>query len=92
MAGREASDEIEQAARIILRHLVEHPDAKDTLAGIMRWWGDSLLHLAQPEVVRLSLDELIHRGWVSVKTSGTGTRLYGLSKDRLDDVRRYLHG
>ena len=92
MAEQGTSDEVEQAARIILRHLVEHPDAKDTLEGIVRWWGEADLRTAQAEVVRRSLDELTHRGWVSVRTGGTGVRLYGLNKDRLDDVKRYLHG
>ena len=92
MAEQGTSDEVEQAARTILRHLVEHPDAKDTLEGIVRWWGEADLRTAQAEVVRRSLDELTHRGWVSVRTGGTGVRLYGLNKDRLDDVKRYLHG
>jgi len=89
---QEASDEAEQAIRTILRHLVEHPDAKDTLEGIVRWWGEPLIRTAHAEVVRRSLDELTERGWVSVRTGGIGIRLYGLNKDRLDDVKRYLHG
>lgn len=92
VAEQGISGEMEQALRTILRHLVEHPDAKDTLEGIGRWWGEPLIHTAQAEVVRRSLDELTHRGWVSVRTGGTGIRLYGLNKDRLDDVKRYLHG
>ncbi|MGA6828029.1 hypothetical protein ACO9S2_10490 [Nitrospira sp. NS4] len=92
MAEQGTSGEVEQAVRTILRHLVEHPDAKDTLEGIVRWWGEPLLRTAEVEVVRRSLDELTDRGWVSVRTAGTGVRLYGLNKDRLDDVKRYLHG
>lgn len=86
------SGEMDQVIRTILRHLVEHPDAKDTLEGIVRWWGKPLSRGTHVEMVRQSLEELTHRGWVSVRTSGTGIRLYGLSKDRLDDVKRYLYG
>ena len=92
VAEQGVSDEMEQVVRAILRHLVEHPDAKDTLDGIVRWWGEPLQRTGQVEVVRRSLDELTQRGWVSVRTGGTGIRLYGLNKDRLDDVKRYLHG
>lgn len=92
MAEESIAGEVEQAARTILRHLVEHPDAKDTLEGIVRWWGEPLTRTTQTDVVRRSLDELTQRGWVLVRTGGTGIRLYGLNKDRLDDVKRYLHG
>ncbi|OGW48099.1 MAG: hypothetical protein A2V62_04735 [Nitrospirae bacterium RBG_19FT_COMBO_58_9] len=92
VAEQGASGDVEQAVQAILRHLVEHPEAKDTLEGIVRCWGEPLIRTAPAEVVRKGLDELTHRGWVSVRTVGTGMRLYGLNKDRLDDVKRYLHG
>ena len=92
VAEQGTSGDVEQAVRTILRHLVEHPDAKDTLEGIVRCWGDPLIRTAHTEVVRQGLHELTHRGWVSVRTGGTGMRLYGLNKDRLEDVKRYLHG
>lgn len=92
MAEQVRSGEIEQAVRTILRHLVEHPDAKDTLEGIVQWWGDPAHRTARAEVVRRSLDELTQRGWISVRMGGAGICFYGLNKDRLDEVKRYLHG
>jgi hypothetical protein len=86
------SGEIEQAVRTILRHLVEHPDAKDTVEGIVRWWGDPADRTAHVEVVRRSLEELTQRGWVSIRMGGSGICVYGLNKDRLDEVKRHLHG
>jgi hypothetical protein len=92
VAEQGASGDVEEAVRTILRHLMEHPDAKDTLEGIARCWGKPLVRTAPAEVVHQGLDELTHRGWVSVRTGVTGIRLYGLNKDCLDDVKRYLHG
>lgn len=83
---------VAQAVRTILRHLVEHPDAKDTLEGVARWWGAPADRTAHVEVVRCSLEELTQRGWVSVRVGASGVCFYGLNKDRLDEVKRHLHG
>lgn len=92
MADQVSSNEMEQAVRNILRHLVEHPDAKDTLDGVVKWWGDPADRIAQVEVVRRSLEELTRRGWVTVRMGGAGMRFYGLNKDCLDEIKRHLHG
>lgn len=90
MAEQEASGEIHQAIRTILAYLVAHPDAKDTIEGIAQWWAPS--YAGSAEAVRRGVEELTRRGWLSVRTGGTGVRLYSLNKDLLNDVTRYLHG
>jgi len=92
VADQVTSGEMEQSVRNILKHLVEHPDAKDTLDGVVKWWGDPADRTAQVNVVRRSLEELIHRGWVTVKMGGAGMRFYGLNKDCLEEIKRHLHG
>ena len=92
MAKQESAGDVQQVIRNILSYLLEHPDAKDTLDGIMRWWGDPLHRAGAPDRIREGLEELAMRGWISVRTGGTGVRLYGLNKDCMNDIRRYLHG
>lgn len=38
MGKRPHSSAERETARAILRYLVEHPEAKDTLEGIAQWW------------------------------------------------------
>jgi phosphoglucomutase len=83
---------MEQAVLAVLRYLVQHPEAKDTLDGIVRWWGLPVALEAQAENVHQGLEALIKQGWVVVRTSGAGIRLYGLNKDRIAEVTRFLNG
>jgi hypothetical protein len=60
-------------ARHILRYLSDHPEAQDTLEGIMVWWvSERAIKHWLPEV-RSSLAVLLAQGYV-VKQTGLGRR------------------
>jgi hypothetical protein len=73
----------------ILRYLVEHPDAKDTIEGITRWWiqpqgpeGDEW----NRDLVQGAMDELVARGWVVRRSITPSNVVYGLDKQHLATI------
>ncbi|HEX6912840.1 MAG TPA: hypothetical protein VF142_20700 [Longimicrobium sp.] len=75
--------------RQIVRYLVQHPDAKDTIEGILRWWF-APGHGHAPGEVQAALDALVDRGWLVERTVPPGRKLYGASPGRLDEMRALL--
>ena len=60
----------------ILNYLRAHPQAADTVAGIVEWWLPRRLHAEAVERVQAALDELVAQGWVEKITLIDGTVLY----------------
>lgn len=53
-----------EIARQILDYLADHPDAQDTLEGIIRWWLLDTKIKYQQELVKEALAELVEKGFV----------------------------
>ena len=75
--------------REILEYLLNHPDAIDTMEGIMKWWLSEHVASTGRENVKEALDALVSTGWVTERSSTLPT-LYGLRKDRQSEIRRFL--
>lgn len=65
----------------ILSYLRNHPDAADTLDGILNWWLPRQRYETERERIEQSLEELVAQGLVSKKVLGDGTILYMRSDD-----------
>jgi hypothetical protein len=77
--------------REILKHLMHHPDAKDSVEGIHNFWLSHRSRDLSREKVRAALDYLVdQKGWLTRKLTGTAVTLYGLDKNYLTEVRGYL--
>ena len=77
-------------AWLILGYLLSHPDAKDTVDGVEKWWLNGMEISIDATAVRGSLDHLVKLGWLlSSERQGTGI-VYGLNKDRRDRLRQFL--
>ncbi len=72
----------------ILRYLVAHPKAKDTLHGILSWWLPGLG--ARTKSVEDSLEFLVSRGWLLVRSSPQSGRIYSLNEEVVDQVKEFL--
>lgn len=59
------SENVEQGIRDqILSHLLDHPDAQDTLEGIVEWWLlERRIRTGIADVHR-ALEELVRTGWL----------------------------
>jgi hypothetical protein len=72
----------------ILRYLVEHPSARDSVEGIHAWWLRPEDDAMRPEVEE-ALADLVGRGWLETYGEGT-SQLYGLLVAATPEIREYL--
>jgi len=79
----------EQVIRGILQYLVEHPDAKDTDEGILKWWLPDGHRWGKKEV-QAALDLLSSKEWLTKRGAAPAREFYGMNKDRLQEIRSFL--
>lgn len=64
------SDRVQDVAQSILAYFRLHPQAKDTLEGVARWWVN-----AEPSLAEEALDLLVRNGRVSKRRNHYCRRL-----------------
>jgi hypothetical protein len=70
-------DRLQTVIQRIVRYLAEHPDAKDTVDGITRWWvGENL----DRNAVQEALDLLVLQGLMMKREGPSFKTIYGLNK------------
>lgn len=86
-----ADNEFFSLVDAILTHVVQYPDAKDSVDGIRDFWLSQQAGRPSREQVRQALDYLVdEKGWFTRKVSGAAVDLYGIDKTFLPEVRKYL--
>ncbi|WP_447979256.1 hypothetical protein [Candidatus Nitrospira bockiana] len=70
----------------ILRYVVEHPEAKDTIEGIARWWVRADDRRWPRELVHEAVEELVARGWIVRRETTASHVVYGLNKPHLETI------
>jgi hypothetical protein len=76
--------------RHILQYLSAHPEAKDTLQGIIRWWLPGDLGAWEAGEVQEALDALVTRGWLTWRGITPSHSLYGMNREKLAEIERFL--
>src|SRR6478609_7343682 len=74
----------------ILEYCVEHPDAKDTVDGIMNWWRRGGVAEEPVAERRSAIELLISRGWLTRPRASALGEIYGVNKAKLPEIREYL--
>lgn len=72
--------DIEEIARKIRRYLLDHPNAADSLEGIVHWWLVRQQVEFAAEKVKMALDYLVGNDLISKSTTVEGTVLYANRK------------
>lgn len=74
----------------LLAYLAEHPDAEDTLEGIMEWWllEQRIKHWTAE--VQGALDELVAEGFVLGRPDSAGRTHYRINREKVKDVNALL--
>ena len=78
-----------RAIHEIVRYMTQHPEARDTLAGIRDWWlppGSSYT----PAELQEALDILTSLGWMVKQTLVAQTVVYGASEAGLGPASEFL--
>jgi hypothetical protein len=78
-----------QLLRGILQYLIEHPDAKDTTEGILKWWLPEGHRWGRREV-QAALDLLTSKRWLTKRGTTPSKEIYGINKGRLQEIRSFL--
>ncbi len=84
-----------QIAREILTYLEKHPDAQDTLAGIMQGWLSGQGGKHKPSIVHEVVTDLILEGKIlESKTSGSDSeyRLNIAKRNRIKELLKKVGG
>ena len=76
--------------RDILQHLITHPDAKDTMQGILQWWLPGGLMVWAEGEVQEALDMLVARGWLTQRQVTLTQKIYGLNKEHVEAIQEFL--
>ena len=72
----------------ILDYLAIHPDAQDTLDGILHWWVlDSCVKKWAPKVPE-TVAKLVEQGFLEQKRSADGNVIYRISEDYLAELQQ----
>ena len=64
----------------ILGYLRAHPQAADTVTGIVEWWLPRHFHAEAVERVQKAVDQLVAQGWVEKIVLVGGTVLYAADR------------
>ena len=74
----------------ILRYLVVHPKAKDTIRGIEQWWLSQSVNVEAKRKLEESLEFLVAKGWLIERSSPQSPTIYSLNEAELDQVKKFL--
>ena len=74
----------------VLGYMVKHPDAKDTMEGIIAWWSPAAGAASSERDVRAALEFLLEKSWITVRNVGDTGKLYGARTERLPEMRAFL--
>ena len=86
------SEGLMAAAREILSYLVEHPDAKDTVEGILKWWLSKAHTKREKREVQEAIDFLVEKGWVISREVADSKKIYGVESERMEEIREFVAG
>ena len=82
-----------QIAREILTYLASHPDAQDTLDGIMQWWLLDQGNRYKPAIVQEVVKDLVLEGTILEKTIPGSPAVYRLNiakRDRMKELMKKM--
>jgi hypothetical protein len=79
---------LQSPAQEILDYLGRHPDAQDTMDGILHWWVlDACIRKWAPKISE-TVEQLVQLGFLEQKPSADGHVVYRISPQYLADLRQ----
>ena len=90
MRRRTGTTEKSKIAHEVLAYLAEHPEAQDTLEGIIEWWLLEREIKRQTALVKESLGDLVAAGLVLECPGGDRSVRYQVNRARLREIRKLI--
>lgn len=83
-------DKLSPIAYELLAYLAEHPEAQDTVVGVMRWWLlERQTQYWQPQV-QAALEQLQAEDLLVVRQAHDNQLRYGLNRQRWADIQSLI--
>ena len=79
-----------EVAREILAYLSDHPEARDTLEGIVHWWMLERKIRSQIALVREAIKELVEEGFLLEEPIPGAKKSYQVNLKRQDEIQRLV--
>ena len=80
-----------EIAHEILAYLAEHPDAQDTLDGIVRWWLLEQKIKFQTNMVRDAIAELVAKGLLLETKTRDSQIHYRTNQSKSHEIKKLLY-
>jgi hypothetical protein len=74
----------------ILSYLVEHPEAQDTLEGIVEWWLLERAIKFQKTQILKAITELVAKGLVIEHKGGDSQTHYRINRNKLERIQKLI--
>src|SRR5262245_17396203 len=75
----------------ILRYVVMHPGAKDTIKGIEKWWLSGSTSRGGKLSKEETLNLLVAKGWLIARCSPQAETIYSLNESCLSEITAFLN-
>ena len=79
-----------QISHEILAYLVEHPEARDTLEGILEWWLLERKIKRQKDQVKEALTELVSKGFVLEQKKANSQTQYSINQSKYEEIQKHF--
>ena len=76
--------------REILAYLADHPQAQDTVEGIVEWWLLEQRIKRGTRHVKSAVEQLVAAGFITAREGAAGQVYYRVNQQKLCDIRRLL--
>ena len=85
------TEDLSEFVAEILRYVVAHPGAKDTVSGIQKWWLPRRISEEGKGKIAKSLKLLVSKGWLIERCPPQTETIYSLNENRLEEINRFLN-
>lgn len=79
----------EEARQLLLRYLAHHPEAGDTMEGIIRWWF--MREKIESDIAMLTgiVQKLVNEGYL-IEKGGRGAAYYVVNSSRIGEIKTLI--
>ena len=74
----------------VLRYLVAHPRAKDSIKGIGKWWLSRSTSGEGKQKLEEACELLVSKGWLIARYSPQSETIYSLNENALPEITAFL--